>query len=207
MGESGGTEAAAAAPRRGARSRTISAIAQRLRRRLLEGGTEALPDYELLEFLLFTAQPRGDMKPLAKALLERFGEFRRRAQRRAGRADGRARHGRGVGSSAQGGARGGPARAPRRGREAAGAVILAAAARLLPGRGRPRRDRGVPSAVPRPQERADRRRAPAARHHRPHAGLSARGGEARARARRLRASSWCTTIPPAIPRPPRPTSR
>ena len=45
---------------------------QRLRQRLLEGGTEALPDYELLEFLLFTAQPRQDMKPLAKALLERF---------------------------------------------------------------------------------------------------------------------------------------
>jgi DNA repair protein RadC len=45
---------------------------RRLRQRLLEGGTEALPDYELLEFLLFTAQPRGDMKPLAKALLERF---------------------------------------------------------------------------------------------------------------------------------------
>ena len=45
---------------------------ERLRRRVLEGGTEALPDYELLEFLLFTAQPRGDMKPLAKVLLERF---------------------------------------------------------------------------------------------------------------------------------------
>src|SRR5690348_2324532 len=45
---------------------------QRLRQRLLEGGTESLPDYELLEFLLFTAQPRQDMKPLAKALLERF---------------------------------------------------------------------------------------------------------------------------------------
>jgi DNA repair protein RadC len=45
---------------------------ERLRRRLLEGGTEALPDYELLEFLLFTAQPRGDMKPLAKTLLDRF---------------------------------------------------------------------------------------------------------------------------------------
>ena len=45
---------------------------ERLRQRVLEGGTEALPDYELLEFLLFTAQPRGDMKPLAKTLLERF---------------------------------------------------------------------------------------------------------------------------------------
>src|SRR5215813_11954530 len=48
---------------------------QRLRQRLLEGGTESLPDYELLEFLLFTAQPRGDMKPLAKTLLQRFRSF------------------------------------------------------------------------------------------------------------------------------------
>src|SRR5689334_11424650 len=47
----------------------------RLRRRLLAGGTEALPDYELLEFLLFAGQPRGDTKPLAKALLQRFGSF------------------------------------------------------------------------------------------------------------------------------------
>jgi DNA repair protein RadC len=46
---------------------------ERLRERLLEGGTDPLPDYELLEFLLYPAQPRGDMKPLAKALLKRFG--------------------------------------------------------------------------------------------------------------------------------------
>jgi DNA repair protein RadC len=45
---------------------------QRLRERLLAGGTEPLPDYELLEFLLFSAKPRGDMKPLAKELLKRF---------------------------------------------------------------------------------------------------------------------------------------
>jgi DNA repair protein RadC len=45
---------------------------ERLRRRVLEGGTEALPDYELLEFLLFMAQPRRDTKPLAKVLLARF---------------------------------------------------------------------------------------------------------------------------------------
>jgi len=45
---------------------------QRLRERLLAGGTEALPDYELLEFLLFAAKPRGDLKPLAKELLKRF---------------------------------------------------------------------------------------------------------------------------------------
>jgi len=45
---------------------------ERLRQRLLEGGAEALPEYELLEFLLFTARPRQDMKPLAKELLRRF---------------------------------------------------------------------------------------------------------------------------------------
>ena len=46
---------------------------ERLRERLLAAGADALPDYELLEFLLFAAQRRGDMKPLAKALLKRFG--------------------------------------------------------------------------------------------------------------------------------------
>jgi len=45
---------------------------QRLRDRLLAAGAEALPDYELLEFLLFAAKPRGDQKPLAKELLRRF---------------------------------------------------------------------------------------------------------------------------------------
>ncbi len=48
---------------------------QRLRERLLEAGAAALPDYELLEFLLFAAIPRGDAKPLAKDLLQRFGGF------------------------------------------------------------------------------------------------------------------------------------
>jgi DNA repair protein RadC len=48
---------------------------QRLRERMLAGGTEALPDYELLEFLLFHAKPRGDLKPLAKDLLARFGNL------------------------------------------------------------------------------------------------------------------------------------
>ena len=41
----------------------------------MKGGPEALPDYELLELVLFSAQPRRDVKPLAKALLERFGSF------------------------------------------------------------------------------------------------------------------------------------
>jgi DNA repair protein RadC len=47
----------------------------RLRQRLLDGGAEALPDYELLELVLFLAQPRRDMKPLAKRLLDRFETF------------------------------------------------------------------------------------------------------------------------------------
>lgn len=48
---------------------------QRLRERLLAGGAENLPDYELMEVLLFAANPRGDTKPLAKELIERFGGF------------------------------------------------------------------------------------------------------------------------------------
>ena len=48
---------------------------ERLRRRFLEGGDSALADYELLELLLFQAQARRDMKPLAKRLIARFGSF------------------------------------------------------------------------------------------------------------------------------------
>ena len=48
---------------------------QRLRARFLKGGAEAMPDYEMLEMLLFGAQPRRDVKPLAKELLRRFGSF------------------------------------------------------------------------------------------------------------------------------------
>jgi DNA repair protein RadC len=46
---------------------------ERLRERALKGGLEALPDYELLELYLFRAIPLKDVKPLAKALLARFG--------------------------------------------------------------------------------------------------------------------------------------
>ncbi len=45
----------------------------RLRDRAVGGGLAALPDYELLEVYLFRTIPRGDVKPLAKALLMRFG--------------------------------------------------------------------------------------------------------------------------------------
>ena len=50
---------------------------ERLRHRLLTGGAEALADYEVLEYLLFAAIRRGDTKPLAKALLARFGSLGR----------------------------------------------------------------------------------------------------------------------------------
>ncbi len=46
---------------------------ERLRRRVLDKGAESLADHEMLEFLLFGARPRGDTKPLAKALIKRFG--------------------------------------------------------------------------------------------------------------------------------------
>ncbi len=47
----------------------------RLRKRFLQAGGDALPDYELLELILFRAIPRRDTKPLAKALIERFASF------------------------------------------------------------------------------------------------------------------------------------
>ena len=48
---------------------------ERLRARLREAGAAALADYELLELVLFRAIPRKDVKPLAKALIARFGTF------------------------------------------------------------------------------------------------------------------------------------
>jgi DNA repair protein RadC len=47
----------------------------RLRQRLLDAGAQNLPDYELLEVLLFANDPRKDVKPLAKRLIDRFGGF------------------------------------------------------------------------------------------------------------------------------------
>ena len=48
---------------------------ERLRTRFQKHGAQALPDYELLELVLFAAIPRRDTKPLAKALLARFGSY------------------------------------------------------------------------------------------------------------------------------------
>nr|WP_229953632.1 DNA repair protein RadC [Parasphingorhabdus litoris] len=47
----------------------------RLRARLLEGGSNALLDHELIEYLLAIAIPRRDTKPLAKELIDTFGSF------------------------------------------------------------------------------------------------------------------------------------
>ncbi len=50
---------------------------KRLRTRFVEGGATAMPDYELLELVLFRAIPRQDVKPLARLLMDTFGDFNR----------------------------------------------------------------------------------------------------------------------------------
>lgn len=45
----------------------------RLRKRLFEGGGDALLDHELVEYLLALALPRRDTKPLARRLIRDFG--------------------------------------------------------------------------------------------------------------------------------------
>ncbi len=49
----------------------------RLRDRFMAGGAGAMPDYELLELLLFRAIPRQDVKPLARRLIDGFGDLNR----------------------------------------------------------------------------------------------------------------------------------
>lgn len=48
---------------------------ERLRTRFLTGGHAAMPEYELLELMLFNAIARIDVKPLAKRLLATFGDL------------------------------------------------------------------------------------------------------------------------------------
>ena len=48
---------------------------ERLRARFRDGGAQALAEYELMELILFRVKPRGDVKPLAKALIDKFGSF------------------------------------------------------------------------------------------------------------------------------------
>ena len=47
----------------------------RMRAKLLDKGSEALSELELLEMLLYAGNRRGDTKPLAKALMRRFGSL------------------------------------------------------------------------------------------------------------------------------------
>ena len=46
-----------------------------MRDRFLSVGADGLADYEMLELILFPAKPLGDVKPLAKDLLAKFGSF------------------------------------------------------------------------------------------------------------------------------------
>jgi len=64
------------APRRGERPHYWG-HRQRVRDRFAAGGAESMPDYELVEMLLFNAVPKVDVKPLAKRLLEDFGGIER----------------------------------------------------------------------------------------------------------------------------------
>ncbi len=50
---------------------------KRLRERFMSGGSGAMPDYELLELVLFRSIPRQDVKPLARLLMDTFGDFNR----------------------------------------------------------------------------------------------------------------------------------
>jgi len=45
----------------------------RLRQRFQEGGADAMPDYEILELMLFRSHKQADTKPIAHALLKEFG--------------------------------------------------------------------------------------------------------------------------------------
>ncbi|MFC3174166.1 DNA repair protein RadC [Novosphingobium bradum] len=63
------------APRRPDAAHDPSGHRARLRKRLLDGGIDALGDHEVIEFLLISAVPRRDMKPLARSLVQRFGSL------------------------------------------------------------------------------------------------------------------------------------
>ena len=70
-------EAPTAAPVAGKQPSYIVDHRQRLRARFMGGGATAMPDYELLELVLFRAIPRRDVKPLARELMDCFGDFNR----------------------------------------------------------------------------------------------------------------------------------
>ena len=135
----------------------------RLQDRLLKGGAENLPDYEILEILLAASNPRGDTKPLAKALIDHFGglaEVLSAAARGAPRGQGRNRR-----QAARLGVAGvAMLKAVREAalrlsesqlRQARRHRLVGQADRLLQGQYRAWHGRGIPSVVSRPQKRAD----------------------------------------------------
>ena len=72
------TDGAAPSPKSGmaeASASHQSGHRERLRARFDEAGDKGMPDYELLELVLMRSIPRRDVKPLAKALIARFGSF------------------------------------------------------------------------------------------------------------------------------------
>jgi len=73
----GDEDEAALTPLTGRLPSYIADHRKRLRDRFIQGGAQALPDYEMLELVLFRAIPRQDVKPLAHLLLETFGDFNR----------------------------------------------------------------------------------------------------------------------------------
>src|SRR5262245_17945001 len=154
---------------------------QRLRQRFLAAGGDAVSDYEVLELILFRAIPQRDVKPLAKTYrqirLVRGGDIGTSRAAQGGEGSGRGRDRR-----AQDRTRGGDTARARLREAAAGAVLMVERARLLPLRHGVRRQGAVARALPRQAQRAHRRRGAANRHRRSHAGLSARAGQARARA-------------------------
>ncbi len=71
----GDEDEASGAPLTGRLPSYIADHRRRLRARFMEGGAAAMPDYEMLELVLFRAIPRQDVKPLARLLLDTFGDF------------------------------------------------------------------------------------------------------------------------------------
>lgn len=64
-------------PSRAKQPSYIGGHRKRLRNRFLVGGAEPLPDYELLELVLFRSLKNGDVKPVAHRLIKTFGDFNR----------------------------------------------------------------------------------------------------------------------------------
>lgn len=68
-------ESPASPPLRTDQPSYIAGHRKRLRQRFQEGGPDAVPEYELLELLLFRVMRNGDVKPIANRLIRTFGDF------------------------------------------------------------------------------------------------------------------------------------